>query len=775
MSGLARISVRWSDSVRSLARWVAVHPASALPSKSELRWDGLALVLAHAAAFVIIGFAGRTFSRLTLTQWVCGEFGLALLFWLPARIYTHRVFKRLLSPGSPTTRRPTHVLLPLALAILVAAWWWGSFPSVLPLRGARTREFFGFVLGVSWIVALTAVYTGLFTLTATAVRYCSADSRQEEQTPRCAQADSGLRSNWGAFGCFALFLTVANGFAVWYIRQEQTLYCWDFDVYWQASTHLVETSRTSGPFEVWDVFRRWAQTEDYGPLPVLLPSGVVAVFGNTRLIYVLTIVNIYLVGLALAARHFVGRLVPGVGVSLTTVPLLVVLLCPVAWASVLRGYPDIGGAALGVIALFTYLSRPVGGLSGKQILFLAALLAGMALFRRWYSFFLVAFMVAASLDTLRVAVRASARGGWRAGLQRSLPLGLVGVWTGVFLLSFAVVWAARVATTDYGQLLAAYRLPGSLAERAWIEIDRIGPGWVGAAIAGFAILIRFPDTRRIALVVGVMPPVMLVHFLKAQNFGFHHFSLFLPALVLLPALALLRIVREQKRVVRYVSLMVVGAVGLAAMAVGFVPAAIPTRPALRPVVSRDEYPPLRRNDLGEFRRLLWTVEVEAARTDSRVTVVASSLTCTGTMFASANRSLDELIFKRERLRLCGETDRVSGFPLALFQTELVVVASPPQTHLDPSEQQVVVQPALSLLNGTDIGAAFERLPDEFHLADPLNGSTVTLFIYRRQRAITTAECEAFVNRLCNSHPDQPQMLRPPLGLEKWLAYPIPRN
>lgn len=765
MSGLARISARWSGLTRSFVYRVIAQPANAIPT------EGFALVLAHAAAFAVIGYAGRILPPLTLRQWVGGELALALLFWLPARLYAHRVIARLLASDSPATRRPRRVLFSLFLAVLVAVWWWGSFPNVLPLRGTRTREFFGFALGVSWVVVLTAVYTGLLTLTAAAVQYCSISS-PEERTGHCAEKGVWF-ANWGPFWCFALFLAVANGFAAWYIKQEQTLYCWDFDVYWQASAHLIETSRTSDPLEVWNQIRRWAQTEDYGPLPVLLPSGVGAAFGNTRLVYVLAIVNIYLVGLAFAAGLFVRRFVPGVGGSLTALPLLVVLLCPVVWASVLRGYPDIGGAALGVIALFIYLSRPVGGLSGKQIVLLAALLTGMALFRRWYSFFVVAFMVAASLDTLLAAVRTTIRDGWRAGLRQSLPLGLVGMWTGVFLLSFAAVWVARVATTDYGQLLAAYRLPGSFAERAWIEIDRLGPGWVGAAIVSFAILVRFPDTRRIALVVGVMPPVMLIHFLKAQNFGFHHFSLFLPALVLLPALALARVIAGQRRVVRYTTLAVVGAAGLAAMAVAFVPAAIPTRPALRPVVSRDEYPPLRRNDVEEFRRLLLTVEAEAARTDSRVTVISSSLTCTGTMFTSANRSLGEPLLQQERLRLCGETDRVSGFPLALFQAELVVVASPPQTHLDPSEQQVVVQPTLSLLRGTDIGAAFERLPGEFLLTDPVDGSTVTLFIYRRRRAITVEECAAFVSRLRGSHPDQPQMLPPP-GFEKWLAYPIPR-
>ena len=96
--------------------------------------------------------------------------------------------------------------------------------------------------------------------------------------------------------------------------------------------------------------------------------------------------------------------------------------------------------------------------------------------------------------------------------------------------------------------------------------------------------------------------------------------------------------------------------------------------------------------------------------------------------------------------------------------------TPPQTHLRAGEQQVVVLTTESLLTGTDVGRAFDRLPGEYHLADG-----VTVYLYRRARPITPADFEAYCEKLRRAHPVVPAVFTPPPGTEESMRFPLPRQ
>jgi hypothetical protein len=104
-------------------------------------------------------------------------------------------------------------------------------------------------------------------------------------------------------------------------------------------------------------------------------------------------------------------------------------------------------------------------------------------------------------------------------------------------------------------------------------------------------------------------------------------------------------------------------------------------------------------------------------------------------------------------------DRRDGFPAAVLRADVLVVADPPQTHLDPAEQQGVVVTARSVWDGTDIGRAFDRLPGEYRLGDD-----VTVRLYRRARPIPAADLRAYCERLRRAHPDKPSFFTPPPAL-----------
>ena len=202
------------------------------------------------------------------------------------------------------------------------------------------------------------------------------------------------------------------------------------------------------------------------------------------------------------------------------------------------------------------------------------------------------------------------------------------------------------------------------------------------------------------------------------------------------------------------------------MAVMFLPSAQPLYPILRPAISRLFYPPLVRNDLPEFIRLLQATEREAQADDSRIAVVASSLTINPTMFQTADQSLGHSLLSKERVLLTPEVDRVSGFPVGFFEANVLVVAWPPQTHLRPEEQSVVVLTAERIHNHVGIGKAFDRLPEEYLLE-----GGVTVSLYLRKRPVEQNDLDELALRLKEAHPKRSGLFTPPPGIEKWLNRP----
>ena len=97
-------------------------------------------------------------------------------------------------------------------------------------------------------------------------------------------------------------------------------------------------------------------------------------------------------------------------------------------------------------------------------------------------------------------------------------------------------------------------------------------------------------------------------------------------------------------------------------------------------------------------------------------------------------SLDKHELSR-RLVVLGEVDSRDGAPSrGLAQCEIVLVGSPPQTHLGIENQLSVVLPAQDLISGKGIGVAYERFPVTFLL-----DQQTEVMVFRRMRPLEEAE------------------------------------
>jgi hypothetical protein len=684
----------------------------------------------------------------TRQLWYAIELGLALLLWPFARPIADWVL------GVLRTQSSLARWVPSLGGVGLAAWWHGRLADTFWLHGPALQPVMDGLLFLAYAI-------GFGTLIAVAIALLAVSDPVPTPDGPCRRPSSAT------VAVFIAFLAAANALVVWYVGQESTLYYADFAYHWARSADWAALCRHD-PLAGWDSFRRSVQSDGYTLLPAAGPAAGIALFDDSRLVFVLAVANTYLFAVAVTAWRFVNRFAPESGWLAAAVPTAMLATIPVAWSPILRGYYDVGGVALGIAALTIYLSRPRADVRWPQLLGLAALLAGAVLFRRWYTFWVAAFVALVGLECGIAAAAAALRRRWADAGCAIRPAIALGVLVPLGLVALALPAVMATVGSDYSDAFAAYHSQLPLRVRLGVLASNIGPGYLLAAGVATVYLAARPQTRRVGLFVAGMVPLIIAAFLRVQDFNPHHLSLLLPVLLLPPSVAAARMLTGRP------SWLAAAAVagGTALGAVGLAPVVDPdwgwVRPRLRPLVSECQVHPLKRADLPEIRQMLAWLDAEAGSTGETFTLLASSTDLHQSMIGAAERSLQEPFRARQLQMPTSDVDRVSGFPVGLFRASLVLVPSPPQTHLRPGEQEVIAFPSHCLLTGTGIGRAFDRLPVGFHLQ---NG--ITVFAYRRVRPVDPADFAALCEHLRRSHPTRPHVFTPPVPEEELLAVPSP--
>ena len=286
-----------------------------------------------------------------------------------------------------------------------------------------------------------------------------------------------LRSTWPAF---ALFMSSANAFGVWVALANGS---------------------------------PWTEAPHAGGLPEVIPGLSQGVFGSSRLVYVLTLINVYAFGMALAAALAVRRLQPGRWSVMG--PLLASACTPWLWYPVARCQPDIGGLALALYALALYLPARRRGLDNGRLVALGLTLALLTWFRDWGVYWVFWFGAGLSGELLWDSLR--------GGECRRRPL--------LALLPSAIPVVDAVsadALSTGGWNIAEWR------ETA----GSFGGLWCAAVVGCWVYLSRFRDTRRTAHFLAATALAGFLHFTWSHTVEARDAYLLGPAAILLPGLVL---------------------------------------------------------------------------------------------------------------------------------------------------------------------------------------------------------------------------------------------
>jgi hypothetical protein len=540
-----------------------------------------------------------------------------------------------------------------------------------------------------------------------------------------------------------------------FIAAEKTLYQADHVAYWSFCVGLAQ-GLTGQPVAAVAAIADSVAHQELNLLPATPVALAMTVLGPSRLAYVASILLVYglLVIAALVLALWALRFQP----TPPDVPTLIVaaawaiLMVPALWYPVFRGYIGLGGVAIGLAVLALYLRRPPVDTELKDLLVLGFLVGLLALFRRWYSFWSVAFCGVVALESVWCAW--AARGRRRVVWRCFRPPVVVGSSAVATLAVLAAPVALRRLGAGYSEEFVSYSSTTGIAGLVSPAVFQFGALTLAAVVAAIVWLMR-SGRRRVAAVIVLQLMLAFGMMAVVQDHGPQHWHLYAPGMLLLLGLAacgLLSGMGSSAR--RRVVALMLCAAGMMVTAVVMVPGATATG-AVDAVLPGLRLRPVVRQDLAEVRRLLEYLDDVAAVRPGFFYVLGSSAVFSDQALAFANMSLEEDFVSTSLILQGAHVDRRDGFPRGLLEADYVVVADPPQVHLGRSHQQVVVIPSESFASGTDVAAAFRKLPAEFDLDAGLRVS-----VYRKTRPILESEIAEMSDRLRALYPDRPDIYKP---------------
>ncbi|MEN8165792.1 MAG: hypothetical protein ABFS37_16805, partial [Acidobacteriota bacterium] len=515
---------------------------------------------------------------------------------------------------------------------------------------------------------------------------------------------------------------------------------------------LAEDLRTSPGPALANVGRSLAQDElNLLPSMPLAPS--LALFGQSRRAWILTVLNIYVLPALLLGLWAVWRWGErpdndwNQGVSALVWVATIFLFAPL-WEPLALGYLDIGGLVL----IFAALGLALGEVPEQRreallrALAVGVMVAVLLIFRRWYAFWSVSFCIVVALGTLIAVLRARKTGHSPVEtLRRPIFIGAGVIGTLALLVGPRL---ATMAGTDYGDRFIHYKIHSSVWAELWALVGQFGLLPLGVAVAGALVLLRSEKTRWFAAGLIMQLVVIAALFRRVQDPTPQHWYLLLPGLMVLTAGGLTAWLSSAEPAARRSGVAVVLVAGLLVTSQVFGWVSVAPSP-LMPTV---RVTPKARGDLAEFERMMAWLDGRVEMGAEWVYVLAATGAVSDSSLGFSNFSLGTRFRSPGHVLMTAQVDRRDGFPDGLLLADVVVVPSPVAVRGKGETQRVVAVPAQDFLEGGGVAEAFVRLDEVFTFDDG-----VTAIVFERLRSNTTAEIQAFSDQLKVYYPDRPEV------------------
>ncbi len=556
---------------------------------------------------------------------------------------------------------------------------------------------------------------------------------------------------------FLFIVAVSNILAVYYVTSTKTVYYWDNVGYWVISQQLSDMLFTNVRGFLSSVYNS-ILTSDYNYIPVVPISILMNFLGKSRLIYILSILNVYYVPSLWFLRKVILELLSELNtkVNKDLIYYISFLFFPIMLFITFAGFVDAGGLIIISLVILSYFKESNKPLQKSFVTGL--LLALLYLFRRWYMFWIISFIVCTIIHTIIKCMLCRENRNIRKLVELLSTILIIPItFGGILTLIFQPLVVNKLLLSNYSTMYSAYDFGVS---KDFSQIQR----YFGIIVPILSLLsvaasITVKNARAKVIFFASQVIICFTMFTRVQTHGAQHYLMYVPGIMILLAFltGCVSMIKKQAIALSLISLIVI--MGVLNSTLSFFDTFSLKNTFLKAVFNKGVFAtqkiiPAKRSDIKELQNLLSSLDQLSQNGSKKIGVLASSFTLNIEVLTNLEMSLGvpEENWKRRPYLICTSTvDQRSATPFWLFGCDYIVLGDPPQYHLKPKDQMVVVLPTNNILKGIGFGKAFKKLDYSFKLE---NGSSI--YIYKRMRNVSQEEAQSLAEEF---HALYPQLLK----------------
>ena len=511
-----------------------------------------------------------------------------------------------------------------------------------------------------------------------------------------------------ALGVSALVLCLL---AALYVSLCREIFYWSSADYWSMARRIA-AGELDG--RLWSTVYDSVLNSEFNYIPSLISSVFIRLFGETRLVFILSLVICYLFPSYILV-YFTAK---KIGKAPLVTTLISIFTMPVTIYLTFSGFTEIGGFLICTACFFLYFTKDGREPGLVRMIIIGLLLAALMLWNNWYLFFSVSFITAMIAESIIFR---------RKWYMRLVPLAVMIAAVSVFFEGFM-----------FQRLLASYG-GGEISFRVFDNLKLV-TRYLGliflAGLAASSVFIGIKYKERRQVFVWLQLAVCYAAFTATRTHGQGHLLMYVPGLTVLLILTVKYIHREQTLIALCV-LALIHSVNI------FIPREQPK--SVSEIRTLAPFPnfsmlPVTRDSAYDILSLKTTLD-SVVPEGQYLGVLSYSDILNSEMLKNAEPSLG---VEQQRVGYIANTipyfDVDSGNIEPLCNANYMLVAYPAQLVRD--DQNVLSAAVDSFEYWTDIASAYEEMYEYETVIDD-----VTVKLYRRVRNVTEFEKAAFVNKL----------------------------
>lgn len=539
-------------------------------------------------------------------------------------------------------------------------------------------------------------------------------------------------------------LIITNLIAINYVNTEQTIHYWDTSAYWRNSIDLLNTFNEN-KFDALKTVVDSMHT-DYNLLPVLPVIPFLAIFGTSRLSFVLIILNLYILPFAIVMTKTIQIAFRGKYHHLKywVYPLIfsIFLLSPALLIPVFNGRPD--AICILILSLIFYLIAKTRMQYISNYFTLGLLTFLLIIFRRYFCFLAIGLYLAIFIVKTIISIHQYGlnKNSFLKIIKLSLKLFASGILILALMLIFSRSLLARYLTNNYSDAYSAYMM-GDFLRQVILFIRYYGLIFLIMVIAGIIIsYIKYHKTPvgELTSIGLISSTIVFLLFAKVQTLGDQHMYMFVPFFTFCIAVLVVYLHNLKKYcflailpIIIIIFISIYSFTGTRANSCSAFCYFIGISETVRPTV---------RHDMEKLNELTNYLENNMQPKDY-VYVLSSSNIFNDDILK--NLSLPS--YPSFNISGVMHVDKRDGFPYYFFDASYIIVADPIQTHLTDGGQDVITYLANQII---------VNQPSNLSLINTYSlDNNVTLKLYHKD----TKYSDGFLNETKqyfeNKYPDHP--------------------